>query len=92
MSGGMLGPISDRPREYLTASDVMVVRTRRKLLRLAETLAADKSASLPGVDDVSAYRGHRAGSFVAPAEKPFRQAYEELVEKATKTKVHWVES
>jgi len=87
--GGMLGKISDRTREYLTASDVMIVRARRKFLQLIDTLAADKSAPLPGVDDPSIYRGNRAGNFVAPAGKPFREAYAEVMAEHAKTEVHW---
>ena len=55
----------------------MIARMRRKLVRLVEAFAKDKSTKLPGVDDPGLYRGHRAGNFVAPAGKPFREAYEE---------------
>jgi phenylpropionate dioxygenase-like ring-hydroxylating dioxygenase large terminal subunit len=75
--GGMLGTLSDRTREHLVPSDAMIVRARRKLLALVEGLAADKSFKLPGVDDPGIYRGHRAGNFIAPTGKPFREAYEE---------------
>jgi phthalate 4,5-dioxygenase oxygenase subunit len=88
--GGMLGEISDRSREHLTQSDVMIVRARRKLLHLVEALAADKSTGLPGVDDPSVYRGHRAGNFVAPAGKPFREAYGDMMKKHAKTAVRWM--
>jgi phthalate 4,5-dioxygenase oxygenase subunit len=90
--GGMLGTISDRTHEHLVASDVMIVRARRKLLRLIETLAADKSAELPGVDDPAVYRGHRAGNFVAPNGKPFREAYEELIREHAKAEPRWAAS
>ncbi len=75
--GGMLGPLTDRTREHLVPSDAMIVRARRKLLRLVEDFAADKSMKLPGVDDPGIYRGNRAGNFIAPTGQPFRQAYEE---------------
>ncbi|MSQ53413.1 MAG: (2Fe-2S)-binding protein [Betaproteobacteria bacterium] len=88
--GGMLGAISDRTREHLTASDVMIVRARRKFLHLMETLAADKSAKLPGVDDPAIYRGLRAGNFVAPVGQPFRAAYGEVMQKHANTAVSWV--
>jgi phthalate 4,5-dioxygenase len=87
--GGMLGTISDRTREHLVASDVMIVRARRKLLHLVETLAADKSAKVPGVDDPGVYRGHRAGNFVAPAGKTFREAYGEMMRRHANTTVRW---
>jgi hypothetical protein len=75
--GGMLGILNDRTLEHLVPSDAMIVRARRKLLALVEGLAADKNAKLPGVDDPGVYRGHRAGNFIAPTGKPFREAYEE---------------
>jgi phthalate 4,5-dioxygenase len=75
--GGMLGRLTDRTLEHLVPSDAMIVRARRRLMALVETLAADKSAKLPGVDDPGIYRGHRAGNFIAPTGKPFREAYEE---------------
>jgi phthalate 4,5-dioxygenase len=87
--GGMLGEISDRTREHLVSSDVMIVRARRKLLQLVDTFAKDKSAELPGVDDPGVYRGHRAGNFVAPKGQPFREAYEELMRKHAKTEPRW---
>jgi hypothetical protein len=73
----MLGSLSDRTREHLVPSDAMIVRARRKLLRLVEEFAADKSVKLPGVDDPGIYRGHRAGNFIAPTGMPFREAYAE---------------
>ncbi len=87
--GGMLGPISDRPREHLTQSDEMIARARRKLLRLVHALAEDKSTKLPGVDDPSVYRGHRAGNFIAPKGKPFREAYEALIRQYTNAAPSW---
>ena len=87
--GGMLGTISERSREYLTQSDVMIVRARRKLLHLVETLAANKSAVMPGVDDPAIYRGNRAGNFVAPAGRSFRDAYGEVMRIYAKTSVTW---
>jgi nitrite reductase/ring-hydroxylating ferredoxin subunit len=75
--GGMLGPIADRTREFLTPSDAMIVRLRRKLLGLVQAHIADKTAKMAGVEDPGSYRGHRAGNFTAPTSLPFRQAYEE---------------
>ena len=87
--GGMLGIISDRTLEHLVPSDAMIVRARRKLLRLVEGFAADKAAKLPGVDDPGIYRGHRAGNFIAPASKPFRDAYEEQMRLHAKAAPRW---
>jgi phthalate 4,5-dioxygenase oxygenase subunit len=87
--GGMLGTLSDRTLEHLVPSDAMIVRARRKLLHLVQAFAADKSTKLPGVDDPSVYRGHRAGNFIAPAGVPFREAYEEVMRKYANTAPRW---
>jgi phthalate 4,5-dioxygenase len=87
--GGMLGELSDRTLEHLVPSDVMIVRARRKFLALAEGFAADKSMKLPGVDDPGTYRGHRAGNFIAPKDKPFRDAYEEQMRLHAKAAPRW---
>jgi nitrite reductase/ring-hydroxylating ferredoxin subunit len=87
--GGTLGSISDRTIETLTPSDAMIARARRKLLRLVEAFATDKSTKLPGVDDPGLYRGHRAGNFVAPADKPFREAYEEQMRRHANAAPRW---
>ena len=87
--GGMLGPISDRTLENLTPSDAMIARARHKLVRLVEAFAKDKSTKLPGVDDPGVYRGHRAGNFVAPNGKPFREAYEEQMRRHANAAPRW---
>jgi phenylpropionate dioxygenase-like ring-hydroxylating dioxygenase large terminal subunit len=87
--GGMMGPLSDRTLEHLVPSDAMIVRGRRKLLRLVEGFAADKSMKLPGVDDPSVYRSHRAGNFIAPTGQPFREAYEDAMRKHANTAPRW---
>jgi phthalate 4,5-dioxygenase len=87
--GGMLGEIADRTREFLTPSDAMIMRLRRKLLALIETRSSGRDAALPGIGEPSAYRGHRAGNFVAPAGKPFREAYEEMIRRYANTVPRW---
>jgi nitrite reductase/ring-hydroxylating ferredoxin subunit len=86
---GTMGSLTDRTRENLTPTDAMIARVRRKLLGVAEGLAKDKSMKLPGVDDASIYRGHRAGNFVAPAGQPFREAYEEQMRRHANAAPRW---
>jgi phthalate 4,5-dioxygenase len=86
---GTMGPIMDRTFENLAPSDAMIARMRRKLLNLADAVAKDKAAKLPGVDDASVYRGHRAGNFIAPAGKPFRAAYEDEMRRYAKSAPRW---
>ncbi|HWE76541.1 MAG TPA: Rieske 2Fe-2S domain-containing protein [Stellaceae bacterium] len=87
--GGMLGILSDRTLEHLVSSDAMIVKARRKMLALVEGFAADKTMKLPGVDDPSVYRGHRAGNFLAPSGKPFRDAYEEQMRTHANAAPRW---
>jgi hypothetical protein len=67
----------------------MIARMRKKLLRLVEAFQKDKTTKLPGVDDPGIYRGHRAGNFIAPKGKPFREAYEELIRKHANAAPRW---
>jgi hypothetical protein len=86
---GTMGPITDRTFERLSPSDEMIARMRRKLLRLVQAYGKDKSTPLPGVDDPGIYRGHRAGNFIAPNGKPFREAYEELIRRHARVAPRW---
>jgi phenylpropionate dioxygenase-like ring-hydroxylating dioxygenase large terminal subunit len=86
---GTMGPITDRTFERLSPSDEMIARMRRKLLRLVQAYGKDKSTLLPGVDDPAVYRGHRAGNFIAPNGKPFREAYEDLIRKHARVAPRW---
>jgi phthalate 4,5-dioxygenase len=87
--GGTLGPISDRTREILTPSDAMIARMRHKLLGLVTAFARDKATVPPGVADAHLYRGHRAGNFVAPTGKPFREAYAEMMRRHANAAPRW---
>jgi phenylpropionate dioxygenase-like ring-hydroxylating dioxygenase large terminal subunit len=86
---GTMGPIMDRTFENLAPSDAMIARMRRKLLQLIAALEKDKDANLPGVDDPSVYRGHRAGNFIAPKGQPFREAYEERMRQHANAAPRW---
>jgi phthalate 4,5-dioxygenase oxygenase subunit len=89
MIAGTMESINDRTFEHLSPSDEMIARMRRKMLRLLAAYAKDKSTPLPGVDDPAAWRGHRAGNFIAPNGKPFREAYDELIRKHTRLAPRW---
>lgn len=87
--GGTLEKLSDRTLEHSVPSDAMIVRARRKLLRLVEEFAADNLTKLPGVDDPGVYRVHRAGNFIAPTGRPFREAYEEQMRQHANAAPRW---
>jgi hypothetical protein len=67
----------------------MIARMRHKFVRLVEAFAKDKSTKLPGVDDPGIYRGHRAGNFIAPADQPFREAYEDMMRRHAHAAPRW---
>jgi hypothetical protein len=70
-----MGPVTDHGFENLGPSDIMIARTRRRLLRAAR--AFDKDGAVPpGVDDPEAYLRVRSGDFVADAKIAWRDAYE----------------
>ena len=69
-----MGPIVDRSLEHLTISDLMITRTRRRLLRAARDFA-NTGLTPPGVDDPEVCLGAHGGDYVAPAGRPWLEAY-----------------
>jgi phenylpropionate dioxygenase-like ring-hydroxylating dioxygenase large terminal subunit len=61
-----MGPIYDRTQEHLATSDLMVIRTRKRLLDAARKLR-DTGQPPPGVDDPGVY-AVRSGGVVLPRE------------------------
>ena len=70
-----MGPITDHEFENLGPSDIMIARTRRRLLRAARALNNDGTVP-PGVDDPDIYSAVRSGDFLADAKVAWRDAYE----------------
>ena len=66
-----MGPIIDRSRENLVATDKGIVMARRRLLRAAKALAESGTVP-PGVDP--AHTRVRSASVVLPPDKPFAEA------------------
>jgi phenylpropionate dioxygenase-like ring-hydroxylating dioxygenase large terminal subunit len=73
-----MGPIIDHSFENLAPSDLMIARTRQRILRAVRALA-EQGTVPPGVDDPEAMLGARSGDFIAPATTPWNQAYAEQV-------------
>lgn len=69
-----MGPITDRTREHLVPSDLMIARTRRRLLRAARALVAEGTVP-PGVDDPLVYRQARSGDMMVDAGVETQAAY-----------------
>jgi hypothetical protein len=79
-----MGPIVDHTKEHLAPSDIMISRTRRRLLTAARALASDGTVP-PGVNDAEVFWRARAGSFHADAKFDWLEAYEEKL----KTAIRW---
>ena len=69
-----MGGITDHDFENLGPSDLMVARTRRRLLRAARTVAKDGTVP-PGIDDPEIYFEVRSGDFLADEKVAWRDAY-----------------
>ena len=58
-----MGAIVDHTLEHLAISDLMIGRTRRRIIQAAR--AAAEGIAPPGVDHPEVYHGARGGDFVA---------------------------
>jgi phenylpropionate dioxygenase-like ring-hydroxylating dioxygenase large terminal subunit len=76
-----MGAITDRTRERLTPSDLMIVRTRRRLLQAARELK-EQGTLPPGLDDSSIYRDARSGELVVTTNDPWPQTYQRELKQA----------
>lgn len=70
-----MGGIVDHTFEHLAASDLMINRTRRRLIEA--TLAAAKGIAPANVDRPELYQGARGGDFITPDSIGWLQAYAE---------------
>jgi phthalate 4,5-dioxygenase oxygenase subunit len=70
-----MGPITDHLWEHLGPSDMMIMRTRRRLLAAARAFAKNSKAP-PGVDNPDIMYPVRSGDFVTEAGLSWRDAYD----------------
>ncbi|HEV2571203.1 MAG TPA: Rieske 2Fe-2S domain-containing protein [Beijerinckiaceae bacterium] len=73
-----MGPIVDRDREHLAPSDIMVVRTRRCLLRAAKELM-EQGKVPPSAQNPDAYRRAWGGFANSSTDKNWLEVFEEAV-------------
>ncbi|MGE0315670.1 MAG: (2Fe-2S)-binding protein, partial [Lautropia sp.] len=79
-----MGPITDHALEHLGPADLMIARTRRRVLRAARDFRQGV-APAPGVDDPSIYWGARSGFFTAAGdERDWPQRYRDALATATR--------
>jgi phthalate 4,5-dioxygenase len=76
-----MGAIVNHAKEHLAPSDLMIARTRRRLLTAARALAK-KHTVPPGVDDPEILWKARSGSFYADEKIDWLDAYEEQLRTA----------
>ena len=70
-----MGEITDRSREFLSPSDVMVVRIRRLLLRLAIELES-QGVLPPSAGDAALFAHVRGGHYISSAGEDWWDAYQ----------------
>jgi phenylpropionate dioxygenase-like ring-hydroxylating dioxygenase large terminal subunit len=68
-----MGGIVDHTWEHLAVSDLMITRTRRRMIMTVRAFAQGETP--PGVDYPETYQGARGGDFVSPATVGWLQAY-----------------
>ena len=73
-----MGPITDHSAEHLGPGDLMISRTRRRVL-LAARAFRDTGAAPPGVDSPEVFLASRSGYFLADPAVDWRTAYDEQV-------------
>jgi phthalate 4,5-dioxygenase len=71
-----MGPVIDHSFEHLVASDQMVAKTRRRMVKALQRFVQEKAAP-PGVDDPQVFAKARSGFFVADAAKAWPEAFHE---------------
>ena len=75
-----MGPIVDRSREQLCASDAAIIRMRRRLMCAAEALESIGEVP-PGANQPALYQSHGEQALVGP-DSDWKNAYAALIEEA----------
>jgi phthalate 4,5-dioxygenase len=78
-----MGAILDHSFEHLAPSDLMITRTRRRLLMAARALR-DKGVAPPGVEGAEVFRDARGGYFVSDHASEWQTAYTEQLAAASR--------
>jgi hypothetical protein len=78
-----MGAILDHSFEHLAPSDLMITRTRRRLLMAARSLR-DNRVPPPGSENVEVFRDARGGYFIGAAGSGWQDAYAAQLAAATR--------
>ena len=79
-----MGAITDHAFEHLGPGDLMIARTRRRVLQAARAFHEGKPA--PGVDEPEVYFGARSGFFEMPSSVEWNAAYETQMQGAVRAR------
>jgi phenylpropionate dioxygenase-like ring-hydroxylating dioxygenase large terminal subunit len=82
-----MGPIVDHTLEHLAPSDIMIARTRRRLLRAARALR-EQGTLPPGVEDAEVFRRARSGYLISESIPGDAMAWQELYARLFAEAVH----
>jgi len=82
-----MGPIVDHTLERLAPSDIMIARTRRRLLRAARALR-EQGTLPPGVEDAEVFRRARSGYLISESIPGDAMAWQELYARLFAEAVH----
>ena len=74
-----MGPITDHSFEHLGPGDLMIARTRRRVLQAARQFH-ETGASPPGVDTPEIFLSSRSGFFINGSGGDWQQLYQQQVE------------
>jgi len=82
-----MGPIVGHTFEHLAPSDIMITRTRRRLLRAARALR-EEGMLPPGIEDAEVYRRARSGYLISDSIPADAEAWQELYGRLYAEAVH----
>jgi phthalate 4,5-dioxygenase oxygenase subunit len=83
-----MGPVADRSSEHLGKSDMMIIKTRRRILNTIKAHQSDKAVP-PGVDEPTIY-GVRSASLLLDKETDWLDGAAEYLKAFTDTPVAFV--
>lgn len=73
-----MGEIVDHGIEHLTIGDLMITRTRQRMLQAMRALA-ESGTKPPGSDSAEVYLGAHGGDYVAPANRSWFESYSDQI-------------
>ena len=71
-----MGPVVDHEIEHLTIGDLMITRTRQRMVKAIHDLT-NAGVKPPGAENGNVFLGAHGGNFVAPANIGWLETYAE---------------